>query len=131
MLVVHTSVVIAILRQEADYQIFQARINSAPSRYISVASLAEASLVEIGRKGREGTQELDVIVKGLGLMLRPVTEDMLPIMRDAFARYGKGQGHPAQLNFGDCFSYALAKAMQLPLLFKGNDFRHTDIMAAV
>lgn len=131
MIVVDTSAIITILRQETGFEAYQMRIADAPQAFVSSATMAEASIVEIGRKGRDGLMALDLLVDALGLTVQPFAVSMLPSLRDGFMRYFKGQGHRAQLNFGDCFSYALAKSMNLPLLFKGEDFAHTDIVSAL
>lgn len=80
--------------------------------------------------GDAGIQLLDEFVRDVGIKIEPVTEEQAYIARRAWAEYGKGR-HPARLNFGDCFSYALAKSLDEPLLFKGSDFSQTDIEAAI
>jgi ribonuclease VapC len=71
------------------------------------------------------------LVREAEIVIEPVTEEQAHIARQAYRDYGRGSGHPARLNFGDCFAYALARATGEPLLFKGDDFRHTDIASAV
>ncbi len=97
---------------------------------MSVASALEAGIVIQNRLGDEGARDLDLLLLSLRLTLVPVTERQLSIARRAYRHYGKGQHHPAGLNFGDLFAYALAKETGEPLLFKGNDFAHTDIAIA-
>ena len=94
--------------------------------YMSAASLLEAAIVIGLRYGQEGDQDLDNFVQEAQIEVYPVTEAQITIARQAFRRYGKGK-HPAKLNFGDCFAYALARTLNEPLLFKGNDFSQTDI----
>ncbi len=130
MIVVDASALIAITWNEPERVLFERRLLQASQAHISVISLFEASMITYARGGAGAIGEMDIIVKNFSFRAEPVQLSQLPVLRDAFARYGKGRGHPAQLNFGDCFSYALAKLMGLPLLFKGDDFRHTDIMAA-
>ncbi len=102
----------------------------ATTRLMSVASALEAGIVIQNRLGDEGARDLDLLLLSLHLTLVPVTERQLSIARRASRHYGKGQHHPAALNFGDLFAYALAKETGEPLLFKGNDFAHTDIAIA-
>lgn len=103
-------------------------IESDPSRLISAASVIEAGLVVESRYGAAGGQELDLLIAKAGLSIEPVTAEQAEIAREAWRRYGKGR-HSAGLNFGHCFSYALASVTGEPLLFKGDDFSHTDIRA--
>ena len=93
-------------------------------------TLLETSIVVEARSGAAGTRDLDELVASLNLVIVPFNEDHLAFAREAFRQFGKGQGHSARLNFGDCFSYALAKATGAPLLFKGDDFAKTDIEVA-
>lgn len=95
-------------------------------RSLSAASLVEASLVIESRKGDLGRIDLDLLVHDAGLEIVPVSEAQAEIAREAFRRFGKGR-HPARLNFGDCFSYALAKSLGEPLIFKGQEFSKTDL----
>ncbi len=96
------------------------------TRLMSAASALEASLVIESELGEEGSRELDLLLFKAGVEIAPFTEDQLKIARYAFRTYGKGR-HPAGLNYGDCFSYALSKATGEPLLFKGEDFTRTDV----
>ncbi len=130
MIAVDTSALLAIFRQEAEADIFYDRIEQASRAYISVASLFEASMVTLGQRGSGFVADLDLLVQNLGLIPQSVDVDHLVYARIAFERFGKGRGTKAQLNFGDCFSYALAKSLGLPLLFKGGDFAETDVVVA-
>jgi ribonuclease VapC len=94
---------------------------------ISAASVVEAGIVAEARVGVLGGDRLDKIIVELGLEIEPVTADQARIARSGYRSFGKGN-HPAGLNFGDCFAYALAKAAGLPLLFKGDDFAKTDVL---
>lgn len=125
-MIVDTSAVIAILRQEEDAAEYAAAIESAPVTSISAATVLEASLVA----GPERSDSLDHLLAE-GITVVAFDTHQLAIARSAHARYGRGSGSPARLNFGDCFSYALATMTGEPLLFKGQDFRHTDITPAL
>ncbi len=129
-MVLDSSVVIAILGGESEAGAFREAIKKAPSRLLSVASLVEIGIVTLGRRGEAGTTQMRALVNALRLDVVPVSHDQADLALDAFRRFGKGR-HPAGLNFGDCFSYALALAMDEPLLFKGKDFVHTDVRKAV
>lgn len=100
-----------------------------PVRLVSAASLLETSIVVEARHGDPGGRELDLLVHQAGVQVVAVTADHIEIAREAWRRFGRGR-HPAGLNFGDCFSYALAQTSGEPLLFKGGDFSQTDIPAA-
>ena len=92
------------------------------------AAVVETGLVIESRYGAQGGRELDLLIAKAELSIQPVTAEQAEVAREAWRRYGKGR-HPAGLNFGDCFSYALARTSGEPLLFKGDDFIHTDITA--
>ena len=96
--------------------------------HLSAATLVETGIVTHGRLGDDGTHRLDMLLLDLNVEVLPLTALHAFHARDAFRRYGKGR-HPARLNLGDCFSYALAKALDEPLLFVGDDFSQTDITA--
>ncbi len=129
-MVVDTSALIAIVYAEPDHRRLEQAIEQAGTRLISVASALEASLVMARRAGPAGAQRaltvLDGVIASLGLAIEPVSVTHLGLARDAYLRYGKGM-NVAGLNYADCFSYALAKDSGEPLLFKGDDFTHTDI----
>jgi ribonuclease VapC len=130
MIAVDTSAIVAIVFDEAERTMFRQIIQRAIKALISTVSVLESRLVIHGRRGQRG------IVLAEGLLRLPVFEIVPPAAAEleaayaAFVAYGKGSGHPANLNFGDLFSYALAKVRGLPLLFKGNDFSQTDIQSA-
>lgn len=129
-MIIDSSALAAILLQEPEAESFFDLIIDDPQRKISAASILEISIVFHRKKGRNENQRIDRIVSALGLEIVGIDTDQLRFARDAFVRYGKGH-HPAQLNFGDCFSYALAKQTGEPLLYKGTDFSLTDISSVV
>ena len=94
---------------------------------MSAAILLETAIVIDRQPDPRAAAKLDEIIEELGVTIEPVTAHQAGIARDAYRRFGKGRGHPARLNFGDCFAYALAKELDEPLLFVGQDFVHTDI----
>lgn len=94
---------------------------------MSAATYFESAIVIDGRGDRTLSGNLDGLIKKLKIQIEPVTQSQAVIARQAYRDFGKGSGHPAQLNFGDCFSYALAKEVDEPMLFVGDDFSHTDI----
>jgi ribonuclease VapC len=126
-MIVDTSALIAILRDEPDAAFFAGAIENASQRRLSAANFLEASVVVDGARDPVASRRFDDLIKEAGIVISPVTEAQARIAREAYRDFGKGSGHPAQLNFGDCFAYALAKVTGEPLLFKGNDFIHTDI----
>jgi ribonuclease VapC len=128
-MVIDSSAVIAILLDEPERRALNEKIEADQTRLVSVVSYVEAALVIESRLGEAGGRELDLLLHRAEVELTPVDLDQAEIARDAFRRFGRGR-HPAALNFGDCFAYALAKTTGEPLLFKGNDFSRTDIVAA-
>ena len=125
-MVIDTSTLVAILTQEKDAAQLASAIEGDEMRFISAATLTEASIVVTAMFGEQGGADLDEMIEQMEVEVVPLTEDHARLAREAYVRYGKGR-HPAKLNFGDCFPYALAKATGHPLLFKGNDFSQTDI----
>ena len=128
-MVIDTSAIVAIAFNEPEAEAFEAKIVDAPRRYMSAASVLELAMVIEARLGEAGSAELDLWLHKAGVEIVPVDTDQVAIARRAWRNYGKGR-HPAGLNYGDCFSYALAKTREEPLLFKGDDFSRTDIEAA-
>jgi ribonuclease VapC len=128
--IIDTSVIIAILNDEPERRAFNEAIEKSDVCLLSAAGFVEASMVMEYSRGYEGSRDFDLWMATAGIELAPVDADQAQIARQAFRQYGKGR-HPAALNFGDCFSYALAKATGFPLLFKGEDFGKTDIQAAI
>jgi ribonuclease VapC len=128
-MVIDTSAVVAILLDEPERIHFVDLIEKDDCRLISAASLVEMTIVIEGRFREPGRVRLQRVIETASVAIVPVSVHHAELARDAFRRFGKGR-HPAALNYGDCFSYALAKASGEPLLFKGNDFARTDIVAA-
>ena len=128
-MIVDTSAVLAILLQEADARRYAEAIRTASRSRMSVANVLEASIVVESRGGAAAGRELDIFLNRAGMELVPVTIEHVDSARHAWRRFGKGN-HPAPLNFGDCFAYALADVSGETLLFKGDDFSQTDIRAA-
>jgi ribonuclease VapC len=130
-MILDTSVVIAILRDEPDAKQFAAAIEGAAQRRMSAVNYVEAAAVIDGSRDPIASRRFDELVREAQIILEPVTVRQARLARGAYRDFGKGSGHPARLNFGDCFAYALAKDMSEPLLFKGNDFSQTDVESAV
>lgn len=129
-MVIDTSALVAILAGEAEAERFESAIDRDVIRLMSVASVFETALVLESRFGDAGTRELDLLIQRLPIEIRPVDLDQLEWARFAYRSYGRGN-HPARLNFGDCFSYALSRATGEPLLYKGTDFSQTDLASAL
>lgn len=129
-MVIDTSALMAILTGEPERARFIECIEAADSLLASAATLVETSIVIESRYGAEGLRDLDLFLTTAGVDIVPVDGDQALVARRAFSRFGKGR-HRAGLNFGDCFSYALATTRAEPLLFKGDDFVHTDIGAVL
>lgn len=129
-MVIDTSALMAILLDEPDRPRFTAAIAAGPVRVISAGTLLEAGLVVESRLGEAGGRELDLLLHRADVQVVPVDRAQSELGRAAWRRYGKGR-HPAGLNYGDCFSYALAADRDEPLLFKGDDFAATDVRPAV
>jgi ribonuclease VapC len=125
-MVVDTSALVAILFSEPDAEMFANALEDASTRLMSAVTRVELSCVIEGRKGEAGRLDLERLLAGVGCEIVSVTPRHADLAIDAFRRFGKGR-HRAGLNIGDCFSYALAAATDLPLLFKGDDFTHTDV----
>lgn len=129
-MIVDSSALIAILFQEAEASAFASALREAPTRNVAAPTVVEAALVAEGRVGPEMGRELDDLLAAMQAEIVPFTAEHAALAREAWRRYGKGR-HPAGLNLGDCVSYALAKARNEPLLFKGDDFARTDVKAAI
>jgi ribonuclease VapC len=130
-MIVDTSALIAILRDEPEAAACAEAIEAAPHRRMSAANFVEAAIVIDGSRDPVASRRFDDLVKEAKLVIEAVTEMQARIAREAYRDFGRASGHPARLNFGDCFAYALARATGEPLLFKGNDFLHTDIASAL
>ena len=125
-MVIDTSAMMAILMREAAAERLVSAVEADRTRLVSAATVVEASLVLLGRYGEAGDPQLDRLLRGIGAEVVPVGEEQVALARDAALRFGRGR-HPAALNFGDCFSYALSVARGEPLLFVGDDFSQTDV----
>ncbi len=128
-MIIDTSAVVAILLAESDAARYERAISTAWPRRMSVVALLETTMVIEGRSGPAGGDDLDLFLQEAEIELAPVTLEQVEAARRAWRRFAKGN-HPAALNFGDCFAYALASTTGEPLLFKGDDFTHTDVEAA-
>lgn len=128
-MIVDTSVIIAILRNESDAEVLIDAIDSADVRRLSAASYVEAAVVTDANQDPILSRRLDSLLQDSLVDIEPVTVDQARIAREAYRDFGKGR-HRAGLNFGDCFVYALAKDKGEPLLCKGNDFKRTDVETA-
>ena len=130
-MIVDTSALIAVLRQEPEHSAIEMILDDAEILRISAATYLELSIVIDSRKDPAMSREIDDLIDRFSIAVEPVTEDQARIARQAYRDYGRGSGHPANLNFRDCFSYALAHTMHEPILFKGDDFIHTDLRSAL
>lgn len=129
-MILDSSALIAILRNEPEARAFADTIENASVRRISAASYVEAAAVVDGSRDPVLSRRFDDLLRDAQILIEPVTEIQARLAREAFRDFGRGSGHPAKLNFGDCFAYALARDTGEPLLFKGGDFSHTDIAVA-
>lgn len=129
-MIVDSSALIAVLRAEPEADEFAELIVSGPAR-ISAANWLEASMVAHGERASAGVALLDRLVDEAAIEIEPVSVEQAHRARLAFQRYGRGSGSPARLNFGDCFAYALSSVTGEPLLFKGEDFTHTDVLRVI
>src|ERR1700688_900723 len=133
-MILDTSALIAILRFEAEApefaRIIERAAESAAQPRISAVSYVEAGAVIDGSKDAVASRRFDELIEAAQIAIEPVTEAQARIARQAYRDFGKTSGHPAKLNFGDCFSYALAKSQGEPLLFKGQGFSRTDVKSA-
>jgi len=129
-IVIDTSALIAIMGDERERRVFNELIDAESGPCISAANLLETRMVLFARSGDAAALALDAYLLRSGITVVEVSPRVGDIAFDAYRRFGRGTGHPANLNFGDCFSYALAKFLDVPLLFKGDDFAQTDIVPA-
>jgi ribonuclease VapC len=129
-MVVDTSAIVAILLGEPDADRFARAIAAAPVRLLSAVNRVELSLVIEGRKGDAGRRALDAFLAEAAIVVADIGAEQATLAIEAFRRFGRSR-HPAGLNIGDCFAYALARATDEPLLFKGQDFARTDVRAAL
>ena len=130
-MIVDSSAFVAVIKGESDGYRLSQIMDETDSVCISAASYLEASIVIDGLRSPAQSARLDDLIEEMEMVIEPVTVEQARLARQAYRDYGKGSGHPANLNFGDCFSYALARVKREPILFKGDDFGHTDLRAAV
>ncbi len=125
-MILDASALLALLLDEPEAEEFRAAVEEDPTRLVSADNLLEAALVIEARKGEPGGRELDALIQKAEVVVVPVDAEQVFEARKAYRRFGKGR-HPAALNFGDLFTYALARTSGEPLLFKGDDFAKTDV----
>jgi ribonuclease VapC len=125
--IVDSSAIVAILLQEPGAEFCAGELQNSHHNRMSAASYLEAAIVADSTKRAIASRGMDELLTDAGIEIEPVTAEQAKIAREAYRDFGKGHGHPARLNFGDCFAYALAKDKREPLLCLGNDFVHTDI----
>ncbi len=130
-MIVDTSVWLAILFQENDHELFSEKLKISPIVKVTAPSFLEATISSVNRLGKSSINGLNRLFELTNAEVVPFGPEAARLAAKAFLRYGKGQGHPAQLNFGDCMVYAACKVEVMPLLFKGDDFTHTDIERAM
>ncbi|MFZ0480083.1 MAG: type II toxin-antitoxin system VapC family toxin [Terriglobales bacterium] len=126
-MILDTSAVIAILRCEPEAAAFAEAIELDPERQISAVNYVEAAAVIESSRDPIASRQFDELLREADVKIEAVTEEQAEIARQAYRDFGRNSGHPAKLNLGDCFAYALAKAKREPLLFKGDDFTRTDV----
>lgn len=131
MIVLDTSAVIALLNAEPEAPDMEAALAADRDRRIGAATLVETTMVASRWGDGAATAGVDALLAALRVEVVPFDAAQCAAARGAFLKFGKGRGHPAQLNLSDCISYALAKTLDAPLLFKGDDFSHTDIKRAI
>ena len=129
MIVIDTSALIAIFRQEPERDVFSDAIVNADRRILPAHAYLEYAMVTSSEP--TARRWLDMLIERLRLATGEIDAAVSQLAADAFFQYGKGRGHPARLNFADCLSYAVAKHLGAPLLYKGDDFSHTDIERAL
>lgn len=129
-MIVDSSALIAILKREAQWSALSETLDAAGISRISAANYVEASIVVDGWKNPILSREFDELIQRFNIRIEPVSFEQAKIARQAYRDFGRGSGHRAGLNFGDCFSYALARDKREPMLWKGDDFGHTDIRSA-
>ncbi|MGN6593152.1 MAG: type II toxin-antitoxin system VapC family toxin [Terriglobales bacterium] len=130
-MIVDTSAVVSIAFKEPEARRLAVILRQARQPRISAPNYVEAALVISRYAGQEGIPELDDLLAVMGVAIAAFTAEHAVLAREAHRRFGRGSGHPAKLNLGDCYAYALAQACQEPLLYIGDDFLHTDVRPAL
>ena len=131
MIVVDSSALVAILLREPDHLVFAAAIARAERVVIAMPNALELIMVSVGKLGEQGRQKAESLLADANIEIMGATPEHFGLSVDAFMKFGRGRNHPAKLNFGDCMAYALAKSLNAPLLYKGDDFEQTDIRSAL
>lgn len=130
-MIVDPSAILAVLKQEPGWERIRDLLDASHGSSLSAASYVEASIVIDRWTDPTLSRSLDELIEQFEISIEPVTAEQARIAREAYRVYGRASGHAAKLNFGDCFSYALARVKRQPILFKGADFRHTDLRPAI
>jgi ribonuclease VapC len=130
-MIVDTSALIAILKREPEWPVLSKALDTAEFSHISAANYLEASIVVDAWRNPLLSRDFDELIERFSIIIEPVTVAQARVARQAYRDYGKGSGHAANLNFGDCFTYALARDKREPVLYKGDDFVHTDLRSAL
>jgi len=130
-MIVDSSVVVSVILGELDSVKFSKALDAADALSMSAGTFLELSIVIDRRKNPAYSNRIEELIERFNIIIEPVTAEQTRIARQAYRDYGKGSGHRANLNFGGCFSYALARVKREPLLFKGDDFVYTDVRSAV
>lgn len=130
-MIIDSSALVAIMLAEPDATRYLGALAAAKEARMSAATYVETGIVADSSRNTADGRRLDALLREARITVEPVTETQAAIARQAYRDFGRGSGHPAALNFGDCFAYALAKDLGEPLLFKGDDFTHTDIRSAL
>jgi ribonuclease VapC len=130
-MIIDTSALVALLKQEPGWGALAESLDSSPGSSISASTYVELLIVVDRWKNPTLSSRVDELIEQFRIAIEPVTPEQARIARAAYRDYGRGSGHRANLNFGDCFSYALARVQREPILFKGDDFVHTDLRSAV
>jgi ribonuclease VapC len=130
-MIVDTSAVLTILKREYGWEAFSHSLEASNQSFMSAATYFEASILVDRWKNGVLSRRYDELIDQAHIVLEPVTAEQARVARQAYRDFGKGSGHAAQLNFGDCFSYALAREKREPILFRGHDFVHTDLRSAL
>jgi ribonuclease VapC len=130
-MIVDASAIVAILLDEPGFESYAAAIAKQRPAKVSAASYLEIGIVIDSKRQPTLSRRVDDLLASSRITIQPITERQARIAREAYRDYGRGSGHPARLNFGDCFAYALARDLGEPLLYKGTDFSHTEIRSAL
>lgn len=130
-MIVDSSALIAIIRDEPDADLYADALGAVRDPRISAATYLEVGIVADSTRDPVATRMFDALISRGGFVVEPFTAEQAEIARAAYRDFGRGSGHPAKLNFGDCISYALATVTGRPLLYKGDDFGHTDVTPAL